>query len=67
MSKITCPNCNTDFKSDESGYAEILKQVRDEQFNNEIEKRLNLAEKEKLNAVELGKTQFHSSHKAKTR
>ena len=53
MNDITCPNCSTAFKIDESGYAEILKQVRDEQFNDEITKRLDIAEKEKLNAARI--------------
>ena len=53
MNEITCPNCKTAFKVDEAGFAAILKQVRDHQFNEEIESRLNLAEKEKVNAVKL--------------
>lgn len=60
MNDIVCPNCSTAFKIDESGYTEILKQVRDEQFNDEIVKRLEIAEKEKLNAVELAKAQIQN-------
>ena len=32
MNEIICPNCNKAFKIDESGYADILKQVRNSEF-----------------------------------
>jgi hypothetical protein len=50
---ITCPNCNKPFKIDEAGYADILKQVRDSEFNEEIHERLAVAEKEKQVAIRL--------------
>jgi hypothetical protein len=53
MNDIICPNCKKVFKVDEAGFADILKQVRDHQFEEELQKRLNLAEKEKENAVKL--------------
>ena len=53
--KITCPNCRETFKLDESSYADIQKQVRDREFEQALNKRLELAEKEKENAVELAK------------
>jgi hypothetical protein len=53
MNDIICPNCQKVFKVDEAGFADILKQVRDHQFEEEIQKRLNLAEIEKENAVKL--------------
>ena len=53
MNDIICPNCNKSFKVDKAGYADMLKQVRDHQFDEEIKNRLNLAEKEKENAIEL--------------
>ena len=40
MNDITCPHCKKAFKVDETGYAEILKQVRSEEFEIEIDKRL---------------------------
>ncbi len=55
MNEIICPNCKKAFKVDEAGFADILKQVRDHQFEEELNNRLALAEKEKLNAVELAK------------
>ncbi len=56
MNEIICPNCSKAFKVDKAGYADILKQVRDNQFEVEIKKRLELAEKEKNDAVELAKS-----------
>lgn len=53
MNDIICPNCKKAFKVDEAGFADILKQVRDHQFDEELEKRLKLAEIEKENAVKL--------------
>lgn len=53
MNEIICPNCNKAFKIDEAGFADILKQVRDHQFEEEIQSRLHLAEKEKESAVKL--------------
>jgi len=53
MHDIICPHCSTAFKIDEAGYADILKQVRDESFEQQLHERLALAEKDKHNAVEL--------------
>jgi len=55
MHDITCPHCNKAFKIDESGYADILKQVRDSEFEQQLHERLELAEKDKVNAVDLAK------------
>jgi hypothetical protein len=53
MNEIICPHCKKAFKVDEAGYADILKQVRDHQFEEELHNRLQLAEKEKESAVKL--------------
>lgn len=55
MNDIFCPHCNKAFKVDESGYAHILKQVRDSEFDKQLQERLKLADREKLDAVELAK------------
>ena len=55
MKDIVCPHCNKAFKVDAAGYADILKQVRNSEFEHELHERLELAEKEKLNALELAK------------
>jgi len=57
MHEIICPHCNKAFKIDEAGYADILKQVRDADFEKQLHDRLELAEKDKLNAVELAKSE----------
>lgn len=61
MQDIKCPHCGKVFKVDEAGFADILKQVRDDQFQQEINQRLENAEKEKKNALELAE----SNHKNK--
>ena len=53
MNEIICPHCHKAFKVDEAGYADILKQVRDTDFEQQLHDRLELAEKDKLNAVAL--------------
>ncbi len=53
MKDIICPNCNTSFKLDDAGFADIVKQVRDDQFSEELNNRLAIAEKEKHQAVML--------------
>ncbi len=53
MNEIICPNCKKAFKVDEAGFADILKQVRDHQFEEELENRLKLADKDKDSAVKL--------------
>ena len=53
MNEIICPHCNKAFKIDEAGYADILKQVRDHEFDKALQERLKLAEQEKKTAIEL--------------
>ena len=55
MHEIICPHCNKAFKIDEAGYADIVKQIRDKEFEKQLSDRLALAEKEKENAVNLAK------------
>ena len=49
MSEITCPHCTKAFKVDQAGYAEILSQVKNKEFDKEIHQRLEL-EQEKYNS-----------------
>ena len=53
MNEIICPHCRKAFKIDEAGYADILKQVRNSEFEQQLHERLELAEQDKRNAVEL--------------
>jgi len=56
MKEIICPHCKKAFKIDEAGYAEILKQVRDKEFDDQLKARLELAEEDKRKAVEIAET-----------
>ena len=53
MHEIICPHCSKAFKIDEAGYADILQQVRDDAFEQQLHERLALAEQDKRSAVEL--------------
>jgi len=53
MNDIKCPHCGKVFKVDEAGFADILKQVRDSQFEKEVHDKLEAAEREKESAVKL--------------
>ena len=39
MQEIKCPNCGEVFVVDESGYAQIVQQVRDKEFDKELRRR----------------------------
>ena len=60
MNEIICPNCQKAFKVDEAGFAEILKQVRNHQFEEELQERVRIAEREKNSEIELTKEKFKS-------
>ena len=61
MHDVICPHCSKAFKIDETGYADILKQVRDREFDEQLHKRLEIAEQEKRTAVELAKAQLSTA------
>jgi hypothetical protein len=60
MHEIICPHCKKAFKIDEAGYSDILKQVRDSDFDKQLHERLELAEQDKRNAVELAQAKIAS-------
>ena len=65
MHEIICPHCGKAFKIDEAGYADILKQVRDSEFEKQLHERLELAERDKRSAVELAEAKVtNESQKA---
>ena len=53
MNDIICPHCKKAIKVDEAGFANILKQVRDHEFEKELLERVEMLEKDKQNAVQL--------------
>ena len=58
MNEIHCPHCSKAFKVDEAGYADILKQVRDSEFELQLHDRLEQAEREKQLALELAEARL---------
>lgn len=57
MQEIKCPKCGEVFQVDESGYASIIKQVRDKEFSKEIQEREKQFEKEKEAALKLAEAE----------
>ena len=53
MKEIICPSCKKAFEIDQAGFSDIVKQVRDDQFDKELKILVGQAEKEKENAVKL--------------
>ena len=57
MHEIKCPHCGKEFTLDEAGYADILKQVRDSDFEAQLHERLELAERDKRAALQLAESE----------
>ena len=53
MNAIKCPKCNTEFEMDESTYSSIKIQIRDKEFNQEVERRTTETIKAKEKTLEL--------------
>lgn len=64
MQEIKCPNCGEVFQVDESGYAQILSQVRDKEFDKEIRQREKLIESQKELEIEKLKAQLKALKEA---
>ncbi|MEI6280963.1 MAG: DUF2130 domain-containing protein [bacterium] len=64
MKDIICPHCKKTFKVDEAGFADILKQVRDDQFEKELHERLVAAEKVQESAIKLAEANIRNSTQA---
>ena len=61
MNEINCPHCEKAFKIDQAGYADIIKQVRNHEFDKELTSRLSLAETDKQNAIQLAEATLKNS------
>ena len=61
MNEIQCPHCSKAFKVDETGYANILKQVYDHEFENQLSERLTQKEREKASELKLAKMDADSA------
>lgn len=53
MNEIKCPHCGEVFKVDASGYADIVKQVRDTEFSHDLDERVKAVQREGERALEL--------------
>ncbi len=62
---IECPKCHEIFQVDEAGYAAIVKQVRDEEFSNELKDRQAQYEKDKENALQVVKLEAEKNFQNK--
>ena len=64
MNEIKCPKCNEVFKVDQAGFADILKQVKDSEFDRELKVRLDIAERDKLEAIKLAEAHLKNTQQA---
>lgn len=60
MHEVKCPHCGKAFSIDEAGYADIVKQIRDDEFEQQLHERLGVAERDKKNALELAQAKATS-------
>ena len=58
MNQIKCPKCGESFTMDEAEYADILKQVRDEDFEKTLHERLELADQSKKTEIALAEAKL---------
>ena len=58
MKDIKCPSCGKTFRIDPSSFEEILRQIKDEEFNKQIKERLLLAEEDNKKALEILKREL---------
>jgi hypothetical protein len=64
--EIKCPHCGKAFTVDEAGYADILKQVRDEEFTAALHERVDSLEKAKATEIALAEARVTEVMKAET-
>ncbi len=62
MHEIKCPNCGQVFKVDESGYAQIVQQVRDREFKQELDRREKELENKLDSDLKIAKMQQDKAH-----
>lgn len=67
MNEIKCPHCTKSFNLDDAGYADILKQVRNHEFEIELEKREKELERQRQEALKLADAQANEKLQAALR
>lgn len=60
MQEIKCPKCGEVFQIDEAGYAELVKQIRNREFNDELQRQKSAMDSEKKMAIELAVSKANS-------
>ncbi len=60
MNEIRCPHCGKVFQVDESGYAQLLKQVRDAEFERDMAERERLLDAAHKSAVQAAETRVRA-------
>ena len=58
MNEINCPECGSTINIDEDNYSNIIKQVRDQAFEEEMSKKLELLKRDKQKSVDLAIQNF---------
>lgn len=58
MQELNCPHCHKAFKVDQSGYSELIKQVRDHEFDEEIDRLLQLEQSKHQQALQLTQSEL---------
>ncbi len=64
MQEIKCPNCGQVFQVDESGYAQIVQQVRDREFEKELDRRQQEMARQKESDLTVAKMRQEQQHRA---
>ncbi len=62
MAEIKCPHCGKVFQVDESGYAQILQQVRDHVLEEELKKREDEMRRAKAQDLEIARMEQEKAH-----
>lgn len=63
MQQIKCPHCGEVFQVDESGYAQIVQQVRDREFQRELERREQALRQQKENDLTIARMEQEKEHR----
>ena len=64
MNEIICPSCKKAFKIDEAGFADIVKQIRNHEFEDELQRQIEIFERDKKTAVQLAEANIKSLSQA---
>jgi hypothetical protein len=64
MKDIVCPKCQSVFNLDQAGFAEIVKQVRNYEFEQDLKEKLDAAENDKKAALALANAELKNQYEA---